>query len=241
MEGIVKLENVWKVYSLGKVKVEAIRGISFEIKRGTFLAIVGPSGSGKSTLLNLIGCLDFPTKGKIFLEGKDIQKLSENELAKIRGKKIGFIFQQFNLLPHLNALENVMLPMIFQKVLEKKRIEKGKELLEKVGLKERIFHKPSELSGGEQQRVAIARAFSNDPEIIIADEPTGNLDSKSGEIVMKILKEFYEREKRTIVIVTHDPQIASFAKEIVRIRDGKIVENHRWEREILWKEDEGKI
>lgn len=241
MEGIVKLENVWKIYTLGKVKVEAIRGITFEIKRGAFLAIVGPSGSGKSTLLNLIGCLDFPTKGKIFLEGKDIQKLSEEELAKIRGKKIGFIFQQFNLLPHLNALENVILPMVFQNVPEKKRIEKGKELLEKVGLKERMFHKPAELSGGEQQRVAIARAFSNDPEIIIADEPTGNLDSKSGEIVMKILKEFYEREKRTIVIVTHDPQIASFAKEIVRIKDGKIVENHQLEREILWKENEGKI
>lgn len=241
MEGIVKLENVWKIYPLGKVKVEAIRGITLEIKKGAFLAIVGPSGSGKSTLLNLIGCLDFPTKGKIFLEGKDIQKLSEEELAKIRGKKIGFIFQQFNLLPHLNALENVILPMVFQNVPEKKRIEKGKELLEKVGLKERMFHKPAELSGGEQQRVAIARAFSNDPEIIIADEPTGNLDSKSGEIVMKILKEFYEREKRTIVIVTHDPQIASFAKEIVRIKDGKIVENHLLEKEILWEENERKI
>lgn len=235
METIIKLENVWKVYYLGKVAVWALRGIDLEVKKRTFLSIVGPSGSGKSTLLYIIGCLDFPTKGKVFLEGKDIRTFSEEELAQIRGKKIGFVFQQFNLIPNLTAIENVALPMIFQKIGEKERIERAKQLLELVGLKERIYHRPQELSGGEQQRVAIARALANDPEIIIADEPTGNLDSKSGKIIMEIFKRLYAEQKRTILVVTHDPEIASFSKEILRIRDGKIIQNHQEEEKVLWK------
>lgn len=235
MEALIKLEDVWKVYFLGKIEVWALQGLNLEIKKGAFLSIIGPSGSGKSTLLNIIGCLDFPTKGKVFLDGQDIQKLSENDLARIRGRKIGFVFQQFNLLSNLTALENVMLPMIFQGIKEKKRIEKAKKLLRAVGLKERFNHRPQELSGGEQQRVAIARALANDPEIIIADEPTGNLDSRSGKIIMDIFKKFYEESKKTIVVVTHDPEIASFSKETLRIRDGKIVTDHSEETSILWK------
>lgn len=236
MKTIIKLENVWKIYKLGKIDVPALRGISLEIKERTFLSIIGPSGSGKSTLLNIIGCLDFPTKGKVFLDGQDIETLSEDELSRIRGKKIGFIFQQFNLLWNLNALENVILPMIFQKIPEKERIEKAKKLLEMVGLGERLYHKPAELSGGEQQRVAIARALANDPEIIIADEPTGNLDSKSGELIMEILKKLHQEQKTTIVVVTHDPKIASYSDQIIKIRDGKIVEEKNKIEEFLWKD-----
>lgn len=235
MDTLIKLEDVWKVYFLGKVKVWALRGLNLEIKKGTFLAIIGPSGSGKSTLLNIIGCLDLPTKGKVFLDGHDIERLSEDELAKIRGKKIGFVFQQFNLLPNLTALENVALPMIFQGIKEKERIERAKELLDTVGLKERLNHRPQELSGGEQQRVAIARALANDPEIIIADEPTGNLDSKSGKIIMDIFKKFYEKSQKTIVVVTHDPEIASYSQQILKIKDGKIISDHLEKKDILWK------
>jgi len=184
--------------------------------------------------LNIIGCLDFPTKGKVFLDGRDIQKLSSDELSRIRGKKIGFIFQQFNLLPNLTAIENVALPMIFQGVKEKERLKRARELLELVGLKERISHRPQELSGGEQQRVAIARALANDPEIVIADEPTGNLDSKSGEKIMEILKKLHKEQKRTILVVTHDPQIASYSEEILKIKDGKIM-GEISEKEILWR------
>ncbi len=235
METIIKLEDVWKIYQLGKVEVFALRGISLEIKKGTFLSIIGPSGSGKSTLLNIIGCLDFPTKGKVFLDGKDVQKLSPDELARIRGKKIGFIFQQFNLLPNLTAIENVALPMVFQGIPEKEREKRAKDLLRMVGLEGRINHKPQELSGGEQQRVAIARALSNDPEIIIADEPTGNLDSKSGKKIMEILRNLHLKEKKTILVVTHDPQIASFSEEILVIKDGKIVREGKNIEEILWQ------
>jgi len=220
---------------MGKLELQVLKGIPLEIKRGAFVSIIGPSGSGKSTLLNLIGCLDFPTKGRVFLDGKDVQKLSENQLARIRGKTIGFVFQQFNLIPTLTALENVTLPMIFQRVPEKKRKEKAKALLEMVELKERISHRPAELSGGEQQRVAIARALSNDPEVIVADEPTGNLDSTSGEKIMQILKDLHQKEQKTIIVVTHDPNIASYCKEIVHIKDGQIASNHRFKEEILWK------
>lgn len=232
---IIKLENVWKVYQLGKIDLPALKGANLEINRGSFVVIIGPSGCGKSTLLNMIGCLDTPTRGRIFLDGKDILKMSESELAQIRGKKIGFVFQQFNLLANLNAAENVMLPMIFQGVPEEKRIERTKKILEEVELKERIFHKPAELSGGEQQRVAIARALANDPEIIIADEPTGNLDSKSGKKIMEILVKLHRVEAKTVVVVTHDPHIASYAKEIVNMKDGQIISNHLASEEILWK------
>jgi len=232
---IIKLENVWKTYRLGKVKLEALRGIDLEIAPGSFVSIMGPSGSGKSTLLNIIGCLDTPTEGKVFLKDQDIALLSEEGLAKIRGKTIGFVFQEFNLLPHLNALENVTLPMIFQKVSEEKRKERAKELLISVGLKERIIHLPAELSAGERQRVAMARAFANDPELVIADEPTGNLDSLTGKKIMEILTNFHQNQEKTIVVVTHDPSIANYSEKIINIIDGKITTNHQIAKKSLWK------
>jgi len=234
-EPIIKLENVWKIYQLGKVELAALKGINLVIQPGSFVAIMGPSGSGKSTLLNIIGCLDTPTEGKVFLKGQDISLLSENQLAQIRGKTIGFIFQEFNLLPNLSALENVTLPMIFQGLSEDERKERGKGILIKVDLKDRIHHQPAELSGGERQRVAIARAFANNPEMVIADEPTGNLDSTTGKKIMEILTDFHKKEGKTIVVVTHDPHIAEYSKEIVNIKDGQIISNHLMASEVLWK------
>lgn len=232
---VIRLEDVYKTYQLGKVSVPALRGVSLKIFQGSFTAIVGPSGSGKSTLLNMIGCLDFPTKGKVFLDGQDTSCLSENKLALIRGRKIGFIFQQFNLLPHLNALENVMLPMVFQGLALAKREQRAIQLLELVGLSERKSHLPAELSGGQQQRVAIARAFSNQPEFVIADEPTGNLDSQSGKIVMDVLVRFHQDKKGTIIVVTHDPVIAKYSEQVFHIQDGQIVKNHFQEEKVLWQ------
>jgi len=231
---VIKLENVWKIYQFGRVELSVLKGVSLEISRGAFVVILGPSGSGKSTLLNMLGCLDLPTKGKVFLDGKDIAKMSEDELAQARGRKIGFIFQQFNLLHNLNALENVMLPMIFQGKSEQKRIERAKSLLTSLGLGERITHRPVELSGGEQQRIAIARALSNDPEIIVADEPTGNLDSTTGKKIMEILINLHKKEGKTIVVVTHDPTIADYSNQIVHIKDGQIVSNHFSQEKVLW-------
>ncbi|MBI2546486.1 ABC transporter ATP-binding protein [Candidatus Woesearchaeota archaeon] len=222
---MIRLEQVWKVYSLGKVEVAALRGLNLDVKRGEFVAVMGPSGSGKSTAVNMIGCLDIPSKGRILLEDKDISHLSESALAQIRGKKIGFIFQQFNLISTLTALENVMLPMIFQDIPEDERRKKAWELLELVGLADRMQHKPSELSGGQQQRVAIARALANDPEVIIADEPTGNLDSKTGAMVLDFLKRLHKEEKRTIIMVTHDEQLAHAAERIEYLKDGIIVKS----------------
>lgn len=233
-EAIIKLENVWKTYQLGKVEVFALRGVNLEIARAGFVSIMGPSGSGKSTLLNMIGCLDVPTKGKVFLKGKDISLLSENELAYLRGKSIGFVFQEFNILPNLTALENVTLPMIFQRVSLEERERKAKELLIAIGLGDKIFHLAIELSGGERQRVAIARAFANDPEMVIADEPTGNLDSGTGKKIMEILTNFHQKQGKTIVVVTHDPTIASYSEQIINIRDGQIVVNHQKVKEVLW-------
>ncbi len=224
-KSIIKLENVWKIYNMGDVEVNALQGLNLDVKEGEFLAIMGPSGSGKSTAVNMIGCLDVPTKGKIVLDQHDISKLSESELAQIRGRKIGFIFQQFNLIPTLTALENVMLPMIFQGVDEKERIEKATKLLEMVELGDRINHRPTELSGGQQQRVAIARALANNPEVIIADEPTGNLDSKTGAIVLEFLKKFHKKESRTIVMVTHDANLVKIAERIEFLKDGRIVKS----------------
>ena len=220
---IIKLDSVWKVYKMGEVDVPALRGINLEVKRGEFLAIMGPSGSGKSTAMNMIGCLDVPTRGKIYLEGKDISKMSESELAQIRGKKIGFVFQQFNLINTLSALENVTLPMIFQGKPKSEQTERGTKLLESIGLKERINFFPTKLSGGEQQRVAIARSLANDPEIVLADEPTGNLDSQTGKLVMDVLKDLHVKEKKTIVLITHDKNVAKYAERKVRIIDGKVV------------------
>jgi putative ABC transport system ATP-binding protein len=233
-EPIIRLENVWKVYQLGKVELTALKGISLDINRGDFATIMGPSGSGKSTLLNMIGALDFPTRGKVFLRGKDIASLSENQLSQLRGKTIGFVFQEFNLLPNLDVLENITLPMVFQGVGLKERKTKAEELASSVGLKERILHQPSELSGGERQRVAIARAFVNDPEMVIADEPTGNLDSITGKKVMEILTDFHKKEGKTVVVVTHDPNIASYSEKIVNIKDGQITVNHQQAAKVLW-------
>ena len=232
---LIKLENVWKIYQLGKVEISALRGVDLEINRGSFVTIMGASGSGKSTLLNMVGCLDIPTRGKVILKGKDISLLSEDGLSQLRGKTIGFVFQEFNLLAHLTAIENVMLPMVFQgKSLEKRR-ERARQLLISVGLEERIYHQPAELSGGERQRVAMARAFANDPEIIIADEPTGNLDSITGKRIMEILTEYHSEKGGTMVVVTHDPKIADYTEETVHIKDGQIIENHANGRKYLWK------
>lgn len=224
---IIKLDNVWKIYKMGEVEVPALKGINLEVKRGEFLAVMGPSGSGKSTAMNMIGVLDMPTRGKIYLEGQDISKLEESDLAQIRGRKIGFIFQQFNLIPTLSALENVALPMIFQNIPKEERIERATKLLEMVGLGERIKHKPNEMSGGQQQRVAIARSLINDPEVVLADEPTGNLDSESGHKVIDFLKDLHRKEKKTIVMVTHDEDLAKHAQRIEYLFDGQIVKGRR--------------
>lgn len=232
---IIRLDEVWKIYELGKVKITVLRGLSLRIHRGDFVAIIGPSGSGKTTAMNMVGCLDLPTRGKIFLDDKDISKLNENQLAEIRGKKIGFVFQQFNLIPSLSALDNVILPLIFQNVAKSKAVARGLSLLEMVGLGERVKHKPSELSGGEQQRVAIARALAGDPEVILADEPTGNLDSDTGKKVMDILVNLWKKEKKTLIVVTHDPYVASFAERLLNLRDGRIIKDHGYVEEFLWK------
>ena len=224
-KSVINLENVWKTYTIGKIEVNALQGLTLDVKNGEFLAIMGPSGSGKSTAVNMIGCLDVPTKGKISLDGHDISKLSESELAQIRGKKIGFIFQQFNLIPTLTAMENIMLPMIFQGVEESKRIKRSSELLSLVELKDRKYHKPTELSGGEQQRVAIARSLANNPEVIVADEPTGNLDSKTGTNVLGFLRELHKKEGKTIIMVTHDASISKLAERTEFLRDGKLVKS----------------
>jgi putative ABC transport system ATP-binding protein len=222
-EIVIKLENVWKVYKMGEVEVPALRGLNLEVKRGEFLAVMGASGSGKSTAMNMIGCLDVPTKGKIFLENHNIAHLSESDLAQIRGRLIGFIFQQFNLIPTLSALENVSLPMIFQNISRQERIERATKLLEMVDLGDRITHKPNELSGGQQQRVAIARSLINNPEVVLADEPTGNLDSKTGKSVIGFLRDLHKKEGKTIVMVTHDKNIANHAERREYLKDGQIV------------------
>jgi putative ABC transport system ATP-binding protein len=232
---LIKLENVWKIYRLGKVELNVLKGISLEIYPGNFVVILGPSGSGKSTLLHIIGLLDTPTKGKVFLEGQDTSRFSEDELAQIRGKKIGFIFQQFNLLQNITALENVMMPMTFQGIPENERKEKAEFLLSSVGLKERILHRPLELSGGEQQRIAIARALANNPGVIVADEPTGNLDSTTGQKIMEALISLHEKEQKTMIVVTHDPTIADYSEQIINIKDGQLVSNHLVGEKVLWE------
>jgi putative ABC transport system ATP-binding protein len=221
MSEILKLEKVSKRYCLDKIRIDVLKEINLTINKGDFVVILGPSGSGKSTLLNLVSCLDVPSEGNIFFEKQDVSFLSEDELANIRGKKIGFVFQQFNLLPYLNALENVIIPTIFQGMSENERKTKAKDILSLVGLKDRIFHRPSELSGGEKQRVAIARALINNPDIIVADEPTGNVDSKTGEKIMKIIQDLNKNGK-TIIVVTHDIELTRYANRVIKIKDGEI-------------------
>ncbi|HII71461.1 TPA: ABC transporter ATP-binding protein [Candidatus Woesearchaeota archaeon] len=220
---VIKLEKVWKTYAMGDVEVHALRGLELDIKEGEFVAIMGPSGSGKSTAMNMVGALDVPSKGRILLDGKDISHLSESDLAQVRGRKIGFIFQQFNLIPTLTALENVMLPMTFQGMPIEERRERAEELLKMVDLGERMDHKPTELSGGQQQRVAIARSLANDPEVILADEPTGNLDSKTENVIMDFLTQLHNKKCKTIVMVTHDEGVAGHAERVEFLRDGTIV------------------
>ena len=223
MKSLIELKNVWKIYHIGKVKVEALRGINLNVNKGEFVAIMGPSGSGKSTAVNMVGCLDVPTKGIIFLDKKDISHLTESDLAQIRGKKIGFIFQKFNLINTLSALENIMLPMSFQDIAKDEQRKRAIELLEMVELGDRMHHKPNELSGGQQQRVAIARSLSNDPDVVLADEPTGNLDSKTGKIVMEFLKKLHKKKGKTIIMVTHDKDLTKFADRVEFLKDGQIV------------------
>ncbi|RME31872.1 ABC transporter ATP-binding protein [Candidatus Woesearchaeota archaeon] len=219
---IIRLENVWKTYTMGKTKVHALRGLDLTVYRGEFLSIMGPSGSGKSTAMNMIGCLDIPTKGTITLEGKNIAQMSESALAQIRGRKIGFIFQKFNLINTLTAKQNVTLPMIFQNIPREQREQRAAELLALVNLADRMNHRPTELSGGQQQRVAIARALALEPTVILADEPTGNLDSSTGETVMEFLEKLHREKGTTIVLVTHDEHVAAHADRIVSLNDGRI-------------------
>jgi putative ABC transport system ATP-binding protein len=218
---VIVAKKINKIYGSGNSKVHALKKVNVDFKKGDYITIIGPSGSGKSTFMNILGCLDKPTSGNLYIENIDVSTLSENRLAKIRREKIGFIFQKYNLLPTLNAVENVSLSMSFAGVEYKKRIERAKMLLEKVDLSHRLTHKPSEMSGGEQQRVAIARALSNNPSIILADEPTGNVDSKSGRKIMDILEEI-NNQGETVIVVTHDPNVAKRGNWTIRIHDGVV-------------------
>ncbi len=222
MNVIINVENVRKTYKMGDNVVKAVDGVSLSVFEGEYLVIMGPSGSGKTTLMHLMGCLDKPDSGEIYLSGQRVSKLNDRDLAKVRNKMIGFVFQQFNLLPRLTALENVELPMIYAGVPRAVRRKRAKELLTMVGLAERMEHRPTQLSGGQMQRVAIARALANEPQIILADEPTGNLDSKSGEEILKIFSDLHS-DGLTMIVVTHDPEVAENGERVIHMRDGKIV------------------
>ncbi len=219
---MVELQNVAKQYTMGETEVRALRGLDLNITKEEFVAIVGPSGSGKSTLMHIIGALDIPDEGRVLLDGTDISKYDENELANLRGNKVGFVFQTFNLIHTLSSLENVALPLTFHGISKSDREDKAAELLDMVGLGDRLGHKPAELSGGEQQRVSIARALVNDPDILLADEPTGNLDSDTGEDIMELIEGLNKDKGMTIVVVTHNPSDAEYADRIVNMIDGKI-------------------
>jgi len=224
---LIELKEVYKTYQMGKTQVNALININLQIYPRELIAILGPSGSGKSTLMHIIGSLDRTSKGKVIINNRDVSTLNDSELAILRGKTIGFVFQNFNLIPNLSAIENVELPMIFQKVPKNQREKRAKELLNKVGLSHRINHLPNEMSGGERQRVAIARALANNPDIILADEPTGNLDSKTGEEIIKLLVDLSKNEKKTLIVVTHDEELAKKMQRKIRIKDGKIIEEEK--------------
>lgn len=218
---LLELKNIGKKYKIGTEVINALHTIDLKIEKGEYVALMGPSGSGKSTLMNIIGCLDTPSQGEYFLNGKEVSKMSENELAEIRNKEIGFIFQTFNLVPRSNALDNVALPLVYAGINKEQRVKRATKTLNDVGLGDRITHKPNELSGGQRQRVAVARALVNNPSIILADEPTGNLDSKTSEEIMTLFREIH-KSGNTIIVVTHEEEIAQHALRIVRIKDGKI-------------------
>jgi putative ABC transport system ATP-binding protein len=220
---VIRLENIFKTYDLGEIQVQALRGVSLEVREGEFVAVMGPSGSGKSTIMNILGCLDRPTKGRYFLDGVDVSHMTKTELARIRNRKLGFVFQQFNLLSRTSALENVELPTVYAGVSPDERTRRAMEALTRVGLASRAGHHPSQLSGGQQQRVAIARGLVNRPSILLADEPTGNLDSRTSVEIMEILQTLNDEQGLTIVLVTHEPDIAQFSKRTLVFRDGKLM------------------
>lgn len=232
MNQIIKLEDIRKNYYMGKQELRVLKGISLDILKNEYVALMGPSGSGKSTLMNIIGCLDSPTAGRYTLNGQDVSKMPDDELADVRNQEIGFVFQQFNLLPRLSALENVALPLVYAGMSKKMRIEKAMEVLEKVSLTDRSHHKPNELSGGQCQRVAIARALVNDPSLILADEPTGNLDSKTSSEIMEIFG-IIHNAGNTVVLVTHEEDIANYAHRVVRLRDGLVESDKRKEPSLI--------
>jgi putative ABC transport system ATP-binding protein len=221
---MIEMKNIKKIYGAGSAQVEAIKDISLEVERNEFVGLIGPSGSGKSTLMNIIGCLDVPTCGEYYFEGESVERFNHNQLAEIRNEKIGFIFQNFNLLPYATAFENVEIPMIFKGVKSKARRTHVMELLDRVGLAQRASHKPNELSGGEMQRVAIARALANNPSLILADEPTGNLDTKSGDEILAVFESLW-KQGHTLVVITHNPNISSRAQRIIKLKDGMIENN----------------
>jgi len=233
---VIRLESVHKTYDLGEMKVYALRGVSLQIQQGEFVAIMGASGSGKSTLMNILGCLDRPTRGRYFLDGQDVSGLTKRDLARIRSQKIGFVFQQFNLLPRTSALENVELPTIYAGVPIEERERRAREALERVGLAERAGHFPSQLSGGQQQRVAIARALVNNPSLLLADEPTGNLDSRTSVEIMGILQKLNDEQGLTVIIVTHEHDIAQYAKRAIEFRDGKVIRDVEIQNRLLAEE-----
>lgn len=226
MKTSIELQDITKVYHMGDSEVRALDGVSVEMGDGEFTAIMGPSGSGKSTLMNILGCLDRPSSGSYLLDGQQVALLNDDELAKVRNKKIGFVFQNFNLLARMTAHHNVALPLVYSGVTNKERHDRASEALSLVGLGDRMFHRPNELSGGQRQRVAIARALINQPTIILADEPTGNLDSKSGNEIMNIFHEL-NRQGRTIIVVTHEPDIAAHARRVITVKDGRILSDER--------------
>lgn len=223
-EIIIQLQKLFKFYQVGNEIIKALRNINLQIYKNEYVAIMGPSGSGKSTMMNILGCLDTPTYGQYFLNGKDVSKMNENELAEVRNKEVGFVFQTFNLMPRYTALENVALPLVYAGVSKVERMHRAKEVLERVGLGDRVKHKPNELSGGQRQRVAIARALVNHPSIILADEPTGNLDSKTSVEIMRLFGQIHQMGN-TVIIVTHEEEIAEYAHRIIRLKDGRIMED----------------
>jgi len=233
---MIECKNIEKVYRNGEIETVALKNINFQIKDGEFVAIMGPSGSGKSTLMHIIGCLDTPTGGKYFVDGHDVSNLSDDELAKIRSEKIGFVFQAFNLLPRVSVIKNVSLPLVYANVEKEKRIDSAKSALNASAFPEKFWqHLPNQLSGGMMQRVAIARALVNNPSLILADEPTGNLDTKTGEIVLATFQKLHEEQGRTIVLITHEPYVAEHAQRIIHIKDGEIISDEKVKNRRLIK------